>query len=911
MAEVGAESRRAPSRVARALGWLSNPAWARAPLLLRRFPGLLAAVAGSAFVLAAVSASSPLFVSSAENQALHASIKGLCPWSVGFTETAYQPLTPVIPITGGQPGPSGGPPGGTQISGEALFRFRDSAVTRGIGGIARLGAKEVTIFGSNAQASHPGTKRVAPLVRLMTRDGFLSHIHVISRGSGSGVWVPDDTATFLGVRAGDTIALNIAGHTTKTNVAGVYRSLITEAPTPFWCSQSTVIYGLDPNSAPPALLLVDRPTMFDLSQRLRDGNASVTWEFPVREAGLTMPGARVLAYQIAHAQLQIPGYNGGAFSAPPVLSEIESIVPQVAETIDQIRSPAFSVALAGRLVALLVLAAIGFYWLDRRRAEATLLASKGIGPFGIASKAGLEMILPLAAASVAGWAAAIWLVKVLGPGSLLSPTAPRSAAMTVAWTALVGLVLLTVSVALAVRTSEAGTLGASIIARTPWDLVVLLLMGASLYEILSRGGGTITTPTGQTKVDILLILFPILFVGGAAALATRGLRRLLPRLRSLGARRSASVFLATRRLTAASGIALALVVAVALAVGILAYSSTLSASTQASADAKARVFVGSDVRATLLAGATAPASLRGSSTTVLEIDGVQVQPGGVGTVSVLQVDPATFARGAFWDGSFSDRPLTELMDGLRSTGGGGLPAIMVGGTVPARGTLEFTRSRDVTRYRVIGSASAFPLQTQHQTFLVVDAARVKAERADSTAYVVARGTAASVSRALTRAGAAFRSVVSAEQVKATPSTIALTWLYGYLLAMGVVTGLIVLAALVLYLAARQRGRVVSYALARRMGLRAGQHRRSLLYEIAGMLMIGAILGIGFAALGARLVAAKLDPLPNLPPPALFRLPWGVYVLTLGVLLVAAWFGARIAQRGAESANVSEVMRVGA
>src|SRR5262249_5009047 len=162
-------------------------------------------------------------------------------------------------------------------------------------------------------------------------------------------------------------------------------------------------------------------------------------------------------------------------------------------------------------------------------------------------------------------------------------------------------------------------------------------------------------------------------------------------------------------------------------------------------------------------------------------------------------------------------------------------------------------------------ASAFPLQTQHQTFLVVDAARVKAERQDSIAYLVAKGTRSSVSGALTRARTPFRSVVGADEVRAAPTAIALRWLYGYLLAMGVVTGLMVLAALVLYRAARQRGRVVSYALARRMGLRRGQHRRSLVYEIAGMLLIGSILGTGFAALGARLVSAKLDPLPNLPP----------------------------------------------
>src|SRR5438105_6057252 len=80
-------------RMRRRFAWLANPAWARAPLLLRRFPGLLAAVMGAGFILAAVSASSPLFVSSAENQALHESLKGLCPWSGGLAIMAFQPLS--------------------------------------------------------------------------------------------------------------------------------------------------------------------------------------------------------------------------------------------------------------------------------------------------------------------------------------------------------------------------------------------------------------------------------------------------------------------------------------------------------------------------------------------------------------------------------------------------------------------------------------------------------------------------------------------------------------------------------------------------------------------------------------------------------------------------------------------------
>src|SRR5439155_7485158 len=130
------------------------------------------------------------------------------------------------------------------------------------------------------------------------------------------------------------------------------------------------------------------------------------WEFAIRQDGLTLPDAQLLAVQTADAGRRLPSFGGGAFSAPRRVSDIQALVPQVMEIIEQVRSPAFSVALAGRLVALLVLAAIGFYWLDRRRIEAALLSAKGIGPFGVASKAALEAVPPLAAASGAGWLAA-------------------------------------------------------------------------------------------------------------------------------------------------------------------------------------------------------------------------------------------------------------------------------------------------------------------------------------------------------------------------------------------------------------------------------------------------------------------------------------------------------------------------
>ncbi len=880
--------RRERRGVRRRFGWVANPAWQRALILLPRFPGLLVAVVGAAFVLAVAGAAQPLFISSASNQALRANLAGLCPWTVGLQVNTFQPITNAKAVN--------------------AFEQRDGAVEQAAQGVQGLGPKELTLLGTAVDTSLKGTP-VHPLVRLMSRDGFPSHIQVVASAGGPGVWLPDDTAGLLKAKAGDTIGLSLGGHTVQTRVAGIYRSLSYLLPTQFWCSRTVEIYGLGPNAAPPGLALTDQQTVLQLSQQLHDNLVTTTWEYPVAGRNLTLEQARRLAGDLSGIELTFQN-SYGAFLATNVrvTSLLGSAVDQTDQAIDQIRSPSSSVAVAGRLVAIVVLAAAGLYWLDRRRVEVGLLAARGVGPVGIASKAALETLLPIAVATAAGWYATIWLVRWLGPGSLLSGSAPREALVTAAWTALLGLVLMTAVVALTVRGRESasGAAAASVLSRMPWEIVILLLMGASLYEMLTRGGGPVG-PQGEAHVDILLILFPILFVAGGAGLAARGLRRALPALRSTGDRRSPPVFLASRRMAAASGIALGLVTAVALAVGIFAYAGELSLSTKASTSAKASVFVGADVRSTLLSRDPLPKALA-TDATVVEVVDLAVTVPGQASVTVVGVDPATFARAAYWDSSFSNRSLPDLLQDLEAKGPDA-PVLVAGGAIGPAGTIRLTRSAGEIRYRVADTVNAFPMQTQHETVVVMSKARLDATQPVSTPFLLGSGDPKVITDALTAANYPFMTTVTPQEVEASPSVVALSWLYAFLRALGILTGLIVLAALVLYLAARQRGRVVSYALARRMGLTGRQHRRSLTIEITAMLLVGFVLGAALAWLAAKLVFGKLDPLPALPPPALFRVPWPMFAATVVVLAVAAWLGARLVHRRAERADVSEVMRV--
>src|SRR5438105_2657452 len=102
-------------------------------------------------------------------------------------------------------------------------------------------------------------------------------------------------------------------------------------------------------------------------------------------------------------------------------SELPAVVDQADGTVLSVKGSIDTISLAGRAVALIVVAAAGIYWVDRRRVEVSLLSAKGVGWPGLATKVLLET-LPLAALAAAfGWLAGTWLVKGLGPTSVLDP----------------------------------------------------------------------------------------------------------------------------------------------------------------------------------------------------------------------------------------------------------------------------------------------------------------------------------------------------------------------------------------------------------------------------------------------------------------------------------------------------------
>jgi putative ABC transport system permease protein len=378
--------------------------------------------------------------------------------------------------------------------------------------------------------------------------------------------------------------------------------------------------------------------------------------------------------------------------------------------------------------------------------------------------------------------------------------------------------------------------------------------------------------------------------------------------------------LAFRRLAGASGIALLLVAASALSIGVLAYAGALASSLGPSMDAKAKTFTGSDVSVVL--GGDRPAVPVGfpfPATVITRIAPTASLFPSSDDVEIIGVDPATFARGAYWQEGFASEPLPALLRGVipRSEPTVTLRALVLPRTpVPSPPMLQV--GTHLIRLRLAGTVRNFPGASTTGSVLVVDRdalevallrVKVKPGLLPSRAELWARGQPAQVLAALRKEGVPYTLPTSARAVQESPGFLALTWTFGFMQMIGVVAGIVALVGVVLYLQARQRSREISYALATRMGLTGPAHWLSLVLELAGLLGTAYVVGVTLAVAAAGLTFTKLDPIPKLPPAMVFRLPGAVLGMAAAALLIATWAGAAQAQWRAQRTRAAEVMRL--
>jgi hypothetical protein len=172
-----------------------------------------------------------------------------------------------------------------------------------------------------------------------------------------------------------------------------------------------------------------------------------------------------------------------------------------------------------------------------------------------------------------------------------------------------------------------------------------------------------------------------------------------------------------------------------------------------------------------------------------------------------------------------------------------------------------------------------------------------------------RGDPEGVGRALAETEIPTFLVVTAEQVQDIPQVAAVLDTFVVLKVLGIAAAALTFVGILLYLQARERSQVVSYALSTRMGMRHGQHRRALVLELGAMLIFAFVAGTGLALIAAHFTVPLLDPLATIPPDPLLAVPLAVIVVTGILATVLSWIGAAVTNRRARAVDLGEVMRV--
>ena len=891
-------------------------------MVLLRFPSLLASLATGALLLALAAASYPLFISATASAALDKQIDYTTRFGSGVIVRSQ---AAVIDIPG--------EPGVVET-----FEQRDALVRETLRH-PKLAPPIASVLGQIVTIRSVEDPERTNGVRLMSRDGAIDHIAVIDGEEGDGAWVTELVANRLRVKAGDEIEIfnNDADESVRMEVDGRYKDLFNQPRQPYWLPLYEFIYAPNPDAGPPpTFLILTHEQVLELSRKfapdeIQPGGFPTErlfegWDAPLRrKEPITLDEAREL-------QAFAGGYENRfrtdeRFSevfcfqcfrgVPAATSNIRQVVLQTDRRLAPVEGPVRLVLVAGLIVALAVIAGAGVFAVATRRTETGLLFARGMNPLTVGVKTCLESLVPALLGAAAGYGLAVLLVTIGGPAGEVGGDARRDALTFAAVAVPVSILLLGLVAAISfARYSESASERLSALARVPWE-VALLIAAGYFYNRLQSGGALVEDRTiNVTRPSTSLLIFPIVLIGGLGMLGARGFQGGIAWLRDRMQRASSAVFLMLHRLAGAQRLAMLLFAGAALSLGIFVHAQTIVNSLETTVDAKAYLFVGSDVQATTRPDAELPTDLPFPVTKSTRLlDAGAVNPG-ERSVDLLAVDTETIADATYWDPQFGASSIDEIVSAIEDDGGRALKVAVANGTLGA--VDSFTYGGDETiPLEVVKTVKTFPGTSSQAPLIVADAKAVDRlfpvlgplENTRGSTELWGKGDRQTVVGEFGALEDEPYTILTADEVKDIPSISAVIDTFGVLNVLGLGAGLLVIVVMLMYLQARQRARIVSFALSRRMGLSIGSHRWALVSELSILLLGSFILG-GLLAIGAALIiVGMIDPLAAIPPEPLFIPPLSRFLIAALVLFGIAVLGGALTNRRAGKARVAEVMRV--
>jgi hypothetical protein len=819
------------------------------------------------------------------------------------------------------------PPGtGTPV---LLHERRGEVFSRLTSADPRLGAAVATVMGPRVAVSHADRPQEFRSAILFAGTDAADHVRMVRGSAGSGALVPDLIADALGIEPGDELVLEGARGSVRLPVDGVYEALYSRPRTGYWLRGANQIYPACQDCAPPPqFVIMDRARMLELSATFGADTAVFLWQAPVAPAlSLTLDDARDLRAFVGGLRRDMarPDTSTGRImaccsglpsgSGITAASSLGRVIRQVDERIRAVEAPGRLLRAAAVAVGVIVVAGAALFGLVSRRTEWRLRFAHGSGPLAGGALGALESVLPTVVGATVGLGAAWALVRLLGPDAPLASTSVATAVRG-------GALAAGLSIAVVALVSGAALLGhvgqhrsrLAVLARAPWEVP---LLGLALYAAGKLGtGGSLVPENAGARPSLFLLLFPVALIGGVGLLGARLFREGSRSLRERSGGLAPPAYLAVQRLAGAPDLSVLLVAASALCIGVFVQAQTVVRSLDRSVEAKARTFVGSEVMAWVAEDTEVPSDARIPVTKVTRRPRVGALLPSERSFDLLSVDAATLAGAAYWNDGYSGRDIEELADALRRPAPTGLPVVVAGPDPPGIGAIEVGTTR--LPVHVVAATEAFPGMISKRPLLVADAgALVEAAGgsqailggSNATTELWIRAGRAEALAELSRLDVPVFQVTSAEEVEDIPYIATVIDTFLVLNALGLGTLVLVLAALLVYLQARQRSQIVSYGLSLRMGLDPRGHRRSLVLELGSMLAAGAVLGGGLAVAASFLMVPRLDPLGAIPPEPAVDLPVVRLVVLAAALAAVALGGAWLAGRRARAAHLGEVMRV--
>lgn len=801
--------------------------------------GVVAASALLTFTFAAP----PLLSSSATSAALQTSLAQACPADVGLVLDVERAWLPDL-----------------------------AAAARSIG---HTGTPVVTGVGATRIVGEDGSAAAV----LLARDAAAEHLPGGSVTPASGtVLVPAGYADASGLGAGDALTLLGGAREESVAVSGTYPDIPVRPEPAAWCGVRELLRSNATGATP--LLITDAAVVGAAADQ-----PVTLWELDPVVDHLTVDRAETLHRELVQLADGVTRRGTSTSLVPDrIAPDLPSIIEAARDHGDIVTGGMIGPRLVAFAMAVALLVAATCLLVRQSRGELTLRAVRGETAAGLGVRVAERAALPALVGSVVGAAGSFLAVRNLGPAADIESSAVRRSLLLAAVSLLLTIVVVAVSGARRADQLVDRPVAPRRRAVWPWELVPVVIAVAGLFR-LDHLGGLQVAGAPAVATDALAQAFPVFAIAAVAAVLSRLLTWVYRGARHGAHRLGPATLLGWRRLGADARVH-ALVTGVAvLAVGSSVVAGSVARSADRAVADKSAVFLGADLRAVTADDPVIPASMTGTP-----VSRASARSGDL-AVTVLGIDPDTFASVVRWDAAASERPLAELLDVLQvdDMEGAPLPAVLVGGrlTDPV-----FTSDGEPVGVdlNIIATADWFPGKTG-EPLIVVNRNALAADEVPTATEVWLRDPPPDAVDALAAAGNTVRGSQTADGVFDPAGTAALRWSAGVLIALAVFAVVAALVTALVLLCWRLPGRRAGWAVRPPIG----EPRREEVPAALVALGVPVVIGIAAGALTgwavARLAVARLDLVDTMAPRASFALdlapPAIVSLALLAVVVVAA------------------------